>query len=344
MTAVLEEARRQTQAGRHVVPIPGGRKGPNQEGWQNLRLKLEELPLHFNNGQNLGLLTGEPSDGLVDVDLDAEEAVRLADEFLPSTGMEHGRPGKRRSHRWFLSPEITKTDKFQDPTKSSKDKRSMIVELRSTGVQTVIPPSRHPSGESYRWETDGEPARVGGEELLGKVKRLAACALLARHWPAEGSRDDLAMHLAGGLLRAGWSQEEVDRFVTLASQAAGDEEWESRGKARQTAEKQAADEPTTGWPKAREILDPRIVDTIIKWLGIAETAEPGTEAEDSGDTGDCGNVPPVPFDDFDLPAFPTDAVPGWVREWVEAEAEATQTPVDLAAMLALTVLAVPLRR
>ncbi len=288
MTAVLEEARRQTQAGRHVVPIPGGRKGPNQEGWQNLRLKLEELPLHFNNGKNLGLLTGEPSDGLVDVDLDAEEAVRLADEFLPSTGMEHGRPGMRRSHRWFLSPAITKTDKFRDPTKPSKDRRSMIVELRSTGVQTVIPPSRHPSGESYWWERNGEPARVGGEELVGKVKRLAACALLARHWPAEGSRDDLAMHLAGGLLRAGWSQEEVDRFVTLAAQAAGDEEWASRGKARQTAEKQAADDPTTGWPKAREILDPRIVNTVIKWLGITHTSEPAAgptgpyEATDRG--------------------------------------------------------------
>ncbi|WP_345427330.1 YfjI family protein, partial [Pseudonocardia xishanensis] len=37
--------------------------------------------------------------------------------------------------------------------------------------------------------------------------------------------------------------------------------------------------------------------------------------------------------------FPVDALPSWVRDWVAAEAEATQTPVDLAACCALGVLA-----
>lgn len=37
-------------------------------------------------------------------------------------------------------------------------------------------------------------------------------------------------------------------------------------------------------------------------------------------------------------AFPTDALPEWVREWVLAEAEATQTPADLPACCALGVL------
>jgi replicative DNA helicase len=49
--------------------------------------------------------------------------------------------------------------------------------------------------------------------------------------------------------------------------------------------------------------------------------------------------PPVPFADYDLPDFPTDALPPWLREFVEAEALATQTPQDLAGMLALSVLA-----
>jgi len=49
---------------------------------------------------------------------------------------------------------------------------------------------------------------------------------------------------------------------------------------------------------------------------------------------------PVPFDGTgDLPPFPTSALPFWVRAWVEAEAVATQTPVDLAAMIVLGVLA-----
>lgn len=47
----------------------------------------------------------------------------------------------------------------------------------------------------------------------------------------------------------------------------------------------------------------------------------------------------IPFDHAELPVFPTDIFPDWLRAFVEAEAEATQTPVDLAGMLALSVLA-----
>lgn len=41
----------------------------------------------------------------------------------------------------------------------------------------------------------------------------------------------------------------------------------------------------------------------------------------------------------DPPGFPVDALPDWVRDWVAAEAHATQTPPDMAGMLALAVLA-----
>lgn len=48
---------------------------------------------------------------------------------------------------------------------------------------------------------------------------------------------------------------------------------------------------------------------------------------------------PVHFGDYDLPPFPVEALPAWLRRFVEAEAEATQTPPDLAGMLALAVCA-----
>jgi hypothetical protein len=48
---------------------------------------------------------------------------------------------------------------------------------------------------------------------------------------------------------------------------------------------------------------------------------------------------PIPFDELPVPAFPTEVLPGWLRDFVEAEAIATQTPPDLAAMLALAVIA-----
>jgi hypothetical protein len=49
--------------------------------------------------------------------------------------------------------------------------------------------------------------------------------------------------------------------------------------------------------------------------------------------------PPIPFHQFVLPPFPVGSLSGWLRAFVEAVAIATQTPVDLGAMLGLTVVA-----
>jgi hypothetical protein len=46
-------------------------------------------------------------------------------------------------------------------------------------------------------------------------------------------------------------------------------------------------------------------------------------------------LPPTPFFQPDVPTFPLETLPLWLREYVEAEATFTQTPVDMAAMLSL---------
>jgi hypothetical protein len=141
------------------VPVPHRRKGPVLDAWQDLRIANTEDVRRYFNGQpqNLGILLGEPSDHLVDVDLDHEDAVALADEYLPPTGSEFGRTGKRRSHRLYVVSEPVSTQQWKD------DQLGVIVELRSTGVQTVFPPSTHESGEAIRWEANGEPATVSPE-------------------------------------------------------------------------------------------------------------------------------------------------------------------------------------
>jgi hypothetical protein len=45
----------------------------------------------------------------------------------------------------------------------------------------------------------------------------------------------------------------------------------------------------------------------------------------------------MPFDAVSLPEFPTHALPDVLRQWVEEESHATQTPADLAGLLALAV-------
>jgi hypothetical protein len=56
----------------------------------------------------------------------------------------------------------------------------------------------------------------------------------------------------------------------------------------------------------------------------------------SAPASDWGGV--LPFHSAELPEFPLDIFPPWLREFCEAVTEAMQTPPDLAGMLALSVL------
>ena len=141
------------QRGWAVIPVPFRSKNPGFKGWERLRITSESIGSYFNGEpQNVGVLLGEPSAWLVDVDLDHARCVALADQFLPSTPAVFGRPGKPRSHRIYRvsAPVATKKHK----SKSA----GMLVELRSTGMQTVFPPSTHETGEPIAWETKGAPS------------------------------------------------------------------------------------------------------------------------------------------------------------------------------------------
>lgn len=48
---------------------------------------------------------------------------------------------------------------------------------------------------------------------------------------------------------------------------------------------------------------------------------------------------PIPFNDYELPAFRYDIYPTWLSNYIEQEAESTQTPPELAGMLILAIVA-----
>lgn len=176
---LLNAAFAYTTRGLRVVPIPAGTKGIFTKGWEKWRLGFEDLPQHFNGASgagNIGIMLGEPSGGLVDVDLDCPEAIELADEFLPPTSVVTGRPSAPRSHRWYLAPGL-KTKQYRDPVT-----KEMMLELRSTGGQTLVGPSIHPdSGEPYD-HLDGIPPIVDGADLAARVAALAE-AVERRRYP-----------------------------------------------------------------------------------------------------------------------------------------------------------------
>lgn len=152
------------------IPIPPRAKKPIIGGWQDLRLALDDLQHHFSDRSNIGVLLGEASNWLIDVDLDHALAVDLAPEFLPATDAIFGRKNKQRSHWLYTVTSPAQTKKEQAVIGG---KPAMLVELRSSGCQTVFPPSVHPSGESITWAIDGDPTKVAPEELLSAVSALA---------------------------------------------------------------------------------------------------------------------------------------------------------------------------
>jgi Bifunctional DNA primase/polymerase, N-terminal/D5 N terminal like len=235
MTTPLEAARAYLAQGWFPIPVPWRQKAPLLDGWLQLRLTAKTVADYFNGSpQNVGILLGQ----LTDVDCDAPEAIAGAPEYLPPTPAIHGRPSKRRSHWWYRRAQAQPTVQFRNTD------TTMLVELRGEGGHTLVWPSVHPSGEPITWEGQGDPAQVDAHELEVAVTRLAAMALLARHWPKQaGSRHQLALSLAGFLLRGELDEELSARVIGSAARIAKDPEWRDRIMAvRTTARRLAAGE------------------------------------------------------------------------------------------------------
>src|SRR5262245_21332958 len=159
--SVLAYARLYLKRNYQPVPVLNG-KNPGFDKWQKFTCTPADVARHFTATVNIGLLNGTPSNGLVDVDLDTEQAVAVAGSFLSETGMIGGHDRRPRSHHFFQLTDEGETKQF----KYLLGKEEItVVELRSTGTQTVVPPSRHPDGGVYHWDQCGEPARVPYADL-----------------------------------------------------------------------------------------------------------------------------------------------------------------------------------
>jgi hypothetical protein len=164
------------QRGWYCVPLRPRSKSPVRNDWPNIRIEPDGIKTSFSAKDNVGIILGEPSGWLVDVDLDCNEAIELADQYLPPTPAITGRTSAPRSHRWYIAVGAT-TEKHTDPHDGS-----MIVELRSTGTQTVVGPSVHPDGETYD-TLDAAPATVPAPMLAACVRALADAVIVKRGVP-----------------------------------------------------------------------------------------------------------------------------------------------------------------
>lgn len=197
-------------------------KQPTDNAWGSGFPSAAHAERAFAGGPwNVGIALGKPSAGVTDVDLDAMETIDLAPYFLPPTPWRFGRASKPNSH-WLYICSAQSSQGFADNNKHLT-KKNMLVEIRSTGGQTVVPPSVHPSGEEIQWNPDLDfdqgPPTVDGAVLNRAVARIALASFFLRRFPDQGH--DARLALTGWLARQGWLENDVVHFVSTLMRVRG---------------------------------------------------------------------------------------------------------------------------
>jgi hypothetical protein len=278
--STIKAAQDYIKSGLQPIPCHSKEKIPKINDWNNFQCAVEDVEHHFTDSDNIGLKLGQQNGGLVDIDLDCNEAVQLAPYFLPKTEMVSGHHTRPRSHWWYQVEEGIAYTKLDDPDPAGNI-RSTIVEIRSDKHYTIVPPSIHPSGSQYVWHNRNSPAKVSASELERSVKILAAAVLLCRQW-LEGNRNDLVLPLAGTLFHSGWIENDVKAFITRIADVAGDIEIESRLKAIEgTLGRINEQKPTTGIPRLKEFLGEKTFNKVIEWLGLKPRNVKDTKKEET---------------------------------------------------------------
>jgi hypothetical protein len=293
MAAIIDIALAYVDRGWNPVPYAHKKKGPTTSGWGLIIVSDTNVHDHFNSGGdlNIGLMMGETSHGLTDVDLDAPEALEVAPYLLPATPAMFGRASKRCAHMLYYTDLAARLDRavepFDDPirleeAKKNPNVKARVVELRTGGggkaAQTMAPGSVHPDGEAIAWEhgCDGEPRTFDGEGLLHAVKEVAAAALIVRYWPA--ARHNAALVLGGFLARCGMPEHHIKLFAEAVAAAVGGDRKDTIRTALDGAREFAAGRKAYGLTQLREMLGDKVANRCAEWLSYrSERADPKPE-------------------------------------------------------------------
>jgi putative DNA primase/helicase len=256
-----------------LVRLSGRTRKPIDNEWQTRTIPLEELADHVRRGGGVGWQCGEVSGWIGAADCDWPETRQLAPRFFPET-LRSAKGREAPSHFIYRSVGLGFAS-FRGLDGSE------ILSLKASddgrGHQVVVAPTIHPEKGPYHFVGGYNPAaiaEVDKDELRHRAGMLAAAALAARHLPPSreeggGGRHDMALALAGYLLRNGEAVEDVEEILVAA--------WEARKAPRQgvedvrrsvrdTAARLARNEPTTGGRRLGELV-PRMPEKLSAFLG-----------------------------------------------------------------------------
>lgn len=283
-------------------------KHPEPTAWQRVATSdLRQVLQWFSaNPRNLGIHTGKS--GLAVPDIDGPDGMTA---FRRRFGKRVTAPLVARSGRevdgWHLY--------FRDPDVGLSYVKRDGIELHVGDRQVLAPPSRHASGREYSWHrgsplVDGRdlpdlPELVIEWAMEGKSRDGKRPPVIVPESLPDGTRREFFRRAAGLLIDRGVKGDELYDMLGVLNQSRGNPPWPDE--------------------KLRELVD----DMSERYSTTRDMA------------ADLESWPElVPFDpEKSAPGFPVDVLPEWLARFCRAWAEATQTPADAIAILALGAIA-----
>jgi putative DNA primase/helicase len=242
--------------------------------WQLREIALQDIAEWVRTGGDVGWQCGEVSRWIAAADLDCREVRQLASRFLPDTLL--GAKGNEAPSQYFYRSVGLGFKKFTDLDGS--ELASIKASNNGAGHQVAVAPSVHREKGAYRFVGGYNPAaiaEVGQEHLHKRMGMLVATALVARHLPPAreeggGGRHDVALALAGYMLRNEETEQDVEEMLVAAwelREAPRHAVEDVRRSVRDTAIRLARNDPTIGGRRLEELLPgiPKKLSDFLDW-------------------------------------------------------------------------------
>ena len=227
-------------------------------------------PNAFSADANIGVVLGQKSNGLKDIDLDCPEARVIAEYVLPKTSLISGREYggvKMASHFYYRTEKEAGTTKFVGSA-------GTMLELRGDGGYTILPPSVVRKGDDIsevEWIESGEPTFIAQEDLLSRCKLIAVGVDFAQQ-VQKGAFHDAMLALAGGLAHANVELNIAEALFTGICKASGQKDVADRIKSlRDTYKNHAEGKNVKGLPSLEECSIK--MHRMAGWLGSKTVVE-----------------------------------------------------------------------
>jgi putative DNA primase/helicase len=235
-------------------------KEPRIKEWPQLAISANNIGAYFTcNPTNIGVLTGTPSGGLVDIDIDSPDALKFAPHFLPQTNCIFGRLSNPQSHWLYRVDDLGSYESFLGDT--------MLIEVRGQKHYTLFPGSIHPSGERIEFEypNDHTPSVSSWIELKRAATKIAIATELRKRW-APGIRHQLTLSVSALLARQNWIVGDVVHLIKAVATEVGDDELPDRINCVQTTfQRYARNEAISGDESLDALLGQSSAESLRQW-------------------------------------------------------------------------------